>query len=292
VRPSRISKTVTTLNKRNLTAFISALSLASLLSPLMAHADETLDKIQQRHKISVGVMVSGLPFGTLDPKTGAPIGYNVELAQGVAKGLGVDVELVPVLAPSRVQFLQQGKVDILIANMNLTPDRSKILDHVPTPYEEIAAAALMRKGSGIKTWEDLRGKPVCVSQGSNFITWLRGTYGAEIKAFRSQAESLLSLRGNGCVAAVHVSPTMLALLNKPEWADYEIPLEPDREPLKSVIWLRKGSPDAQARIDAIVRDWHRSGWLIEVGERNDLPPSAGIRALHEKLKNSPPIAAQ
>lgn len=277
---------MTTLYKRTLAALLMTSALIPLLAPLSAHADATLDKIQERHKISVGVMVSGLPFGTLDPKTGSPIGYNVELAQGVAKGLGVDVELVPVLAPSRVQFLQQGKVDILIANMNLTPDRSKMLDYVPTPYEVIAAAALMHKNSGIKKWEDLRGKPVCVSQGSNFITWLRGTYGAEIKAFRSQAESLLSLRGNGCVAAVHVSPTMYALLNKPEWADYEIPLEPDREPLKSVIWLRKGSPDAQAKIDAIVRDWHRSGWLIEVGERNDLPPSAGLLALHEKFKTA------
>lgn len=276
------------MHKRSLTLLITIAAVMPWLAIPAAQADETLDKIQQRHTISVGVMVSGLPFGSLDPKTGAPIGYNVELAQGVAKGLGVDVELVPVLAPSRVQFLQQGKVDILIANMNLTPERAKMLDYVPTPYEEIAAAALMRKNSGIKRWEDLRGKPVCVSQGSNFITWLRGTYGADIKAFRSQAESLLSLRGNGCVAAVHVSPTMLALLNKPEWADYEIPLEPDREPLKSVIWLRKGSPDAQAKIDAIVRDWHRSGWLIDVGERNDLPPSAGLRALHETLKNAPP----
>ena len=267
----------------------SLLISAALLAAGVAHADATLDKVQQRHVISVGIMVSGLPFGTLDPATGEPKGYNVELAQGVAKGLGVEVEMVPVLAPSRVQFLQQGKVDILIANMNLTPDRAKMLDYVPTPYEEIAAAALMRKDAGIKRWEDLRGKPVCVSQGSNFINWLRGTYGAEIKAFRSQSESLLSLRGNGCVAAVHVSPTLQALLANPEWADYEIPLPPDREPLQSVIWVRKGEHDIQSRIDAIVRDWHRSGWLIETGERNGMIPSQGLLALHEKYRDAVPL---
>lgn len=270
---------------RNLLMSLSALALSLMVAANAAHADETLEKIQARHKVSVGVMLSGLPFGTLDPKTGAPTGYNVELANAVGKALDVDVELVPVLAPSRVAFLQQGKVDILIANMNLTPERAKMLDYVPTPYEEVAAAALMHKNSGITRWEDLRDKPVCVSQGSNFINWLRGTYGVQIKAFRSQAESLLSLRGNGCVAAVHVSPTMLSLLNKPEWADYEIPLPPDREPLHSVIWLRKDSPDARVRLDAIVRDWHRTGWLIEVGERNDLTPSAGLRALHDKYRD-------
>lgn len=265
--------------------------LAAALGIASVQADETLDRIHERNVIRVGVMLSGLPFGTLDPKTGKPTGYNVELAEGVAKGLGVKPELVPVLAPARVQFLEQGRVDILIANMNLTPARDKLLDHVPTPYEEVAAAALMHKNSGIKKWEDLRGKPVCVSQGSNFITWLRGTYGAEIKAFRSQAESLLSLRGNGCVAAVHVSPTMLSLLDQPEWADYEIPLAPDRQPLLSVIWLRKGSPDASAAIDKVVREWHRTGWLLEVGERNGLKPSAGLRALHEKFRDAPPLNA-
>jgi len=166
-----------------------------------------------------------------------------------------------------------------------------MLDYVPTPYEQIAAAALMRKNSGIKRWEDLRGKPVCVSQGSNFINWLRGTYGAEIKAFRSQSESLLSLRGNGCVAAVHVSPTLQALLVNPEWADYEIPLPPDRDPLSSVIWVRKGEHDIQGRIDAIVRDWHRSGWLIEVGKRNGMLASPGLLALHEKYRDSAPLVS-
>jgi polar amino acid transport system substrate-binding protein len=67
--------------------------LASLLPALCllaacigtAHADATLDKIKQRGKVVVGVMLSGPPFGTIDPATQKPIGYNVELAEGVAR---------------------------------------------------------------------------------------------------------------------------------------------------------------------------------------------------------------
>ncbi|MEX5491498.1 transporter substrate-binding domain-containing protein, partial [Pseudomonas fulva] len=80
----------------------------------------TLDKIQERHKISIGVILSGPPFGTIDPKTGEHQGYNVELSKEIAKRLNVELETVSVLAPNRVQFLQQGKVDLLIANMQLT----------------------------------------------------------------------------------------------------------------------------------------------------------------------------
>lgn len=269
----------------------TVLALLCSLNVGMAQADATLDKVKDRHKLSVGVMLTGEPFGTIDPQTRQHQGYNVELAQELAKRLGVEVETVSVLAPNRVQFLQQGKVDVLIANMQYTDERAQLLDYVPTPYEQVGGAALMHKGAGIKSWADLKGKPVCVSQGSNFIEPLQKEYGAQIKAFRSQSESLLSLRGNGCVAAVHVSPTMHGLLDKTEWAEFEIPLDSDLIPSDSVIWIRKGEHDTQARIDAIVRDWHRSGWLLELGERTGMRPSAALRALHEKYKNAPALQA-
>ena len=276
-----------------MTTFFTRKTLTALglvLCAGVAHADATLDKIQQRHKISIGVILSGPPFGTIDPTTGEHQGYNVELAKGIARQLGVELETVSVLAPNRVQFLQQGKVDLLIANMQYTDERADILDYVPTPYEEVGGAALIRKGAGISKWEDLKGKPVCVSQGSNFIKPLQEVYGAQIKAFRSQSESLLSLRGNGCVAAVHVSPTMHTLLSEAEWSDYEIPLATDLIPSNSVFWVRKGEHDVQAKLDAIVRDWHRSGWLIDLGTRTGMAPSQALRDLHEKFRNAAPLA--
>ncbi|MBX8576177.1 transporter substrate-binding domain-containing protein [Pseudomonas cichorii] len=274
--------------------FFTAKTLTALglvLCAGLASADATLDKIQERHKISIGVILSGPPFGTIDPKTGEHLGYNVELSKEIAKRLNVELETVSVLAPNRVQFLQQGKVDLLIANMQLTEERAQILDYVPTPYEEVGGAALIRKGAGISKWEDLKDKPVCVSQGSNFIKPLQEVYGAQIKAFRSQSESLLSLRGNGCVAAVHVSPTMHTLLGEPEWSGFEIPLATDLIPSKSVIWVRKGEKDIKARLDAIVRDWHRSGWLIELGNRTGMAPSQALHDLHEQYRNAAPLAA-
>lgn len=66
----------------------------AVMGASLARADATLDKIEQRHAISVGVMLSGPPFGTLDPKIGEHLGYNVELAKGVAKALGVEARTV------------------------------------------------------------------------------------------------------------------------------------------------------------------------------------------------------
>ncbi len=268
--------------------FLPLLPMLFLAAGTGAHADATLDKIKQRGKLTVGVILSGPPFGTIDPATQKPVGYNVELAEGVAKGLGVGLETVQVQPSNRVQFLQQGKVDILIANMQWTQERSEILSFVPTPFEEVGGAAIARKDSGLAKWEDLRGKPVCVSQGSNFTKPLAEQYGAQIKAFRGQPESLLTLKGGNCVAAVHVSPTLRELVTgNADWKDYAIVSPSDLIPSPSVIWVRKGEADTQAAIDRIVQNWHRTGWLIEVEKKNGMTPTPLLHELKAKFAKAP-----
>lgn len=239
----------------------------------IAQADATLDKIQQRHKLVVGVLLSGGPFGSIDPATQAPRGLNVDLANDLGRQLGAEVELVSVLPANRVQFLQQGKVDILIANMEWTAERDEILGHVPTPFYRVGGTAAVLKDSPISRWEDLKGQPVCTSQGSSYIKPLT-EFGAELKAFKSSSESLLALRGNNCVAAVHDATLINPLLaDSAEWQNYRA-LAPELNPAPSVIWTRRGETDTQARLDPIVKAWHRSGWLIETEKRNHITPAS------------------
>jgi polar amino acid transport system substrate-binding protein len=250
-----------------------------------AHADQTLDKINSRHEIAVGVLIAGSPFGSLDPQTQQPRGMNVDLANDIGKRLGVKVQLVSVQPSTRVQFLQQGKVDILIANMEYNAQRGEILDHVPTPYYRVGGTAITPKSSGITKWEDLRGKPVCISQGSSYIRPVVEKYGAIPRAFPGASQSLLALRGGSCVAAVHDAAPLLYPLQQrdPEWRDYRT-IQPELEPAPSVIWVRQGEKDTAARLDAIVRDWHRTGWLIDDEAKNGLTPaSAALAEWHQKL---------
>lgn len=264
----------------------AVLVLSSLAGPVLA--DATLDRLKQRGRLVVGVMLSGPPFGSIDPATQKHIGYNVELSEALARALGVGLETVQVQPSNRVQFLQTGKVDVLIANMQWTAERAEILGFAPTPFEEVGGTAIARRGSGLRDWGDLRGKPVCVSQGSNYIKPLEEQYGAQIKAFRGQPESLLALRGGACVAAVHVGPTLRQLqADNPEWAEHEIPIAAELLPSDSVIWTRKGEVDALAAIDRVIRQWHRSGWLIELGRRHGIKPSAKLLELHGQFRKQP-----
>ncbi|NWC07657.1 transporter substrate-binding domain-containing protein [Pseudomonas agarici] len=249
-----------------------------------AQADATLDKIQQRHRLVVGVLLSGGPFGSIDPLTQDPRGLNVDLANALGKDLNVPVELVPVLPANRVQFLQQGKVDLLIANMEWTAERDTLLGHVPTPFYRVGGVAAVPKDSKISRWEDLKGQPVCTSQGSSYVKPL-SELGVDLKAFKSSSESLLALRGNNCVAAVHDATLINPLLaDNPEWKDYRA-LTPELNPAPSVIWSRLGQTDIQKRLDGVVQELHRSGWLIEAETRNHLTPaSPALVEWHNQFK--------
>lgn len=248
-----------------------------------AHADATLDHIKSRGTLVVGVVLDGT-YGTLDPVTRKPVGYNVELGESLARHLGVNFEAIEVTPPNRVQFLQQGKVDALIASMQYTKERDEILSYVPTPFEEIGGSAMVHKGAGIHDWSDLRDKPVCVSQGSNYTKPLIEQYGAQVKAFKGMPEALLALRGGACVASVHVTPGIQARLagTSGEWKDYESPMPTQLIPSPSVIWVRKGQTDTVAAFDKIVKDWHRTGFLIDEGNKWHMPPSQPLLEWHRQ----------
>jgi polar amino acid transport system substrate-binding protein len=262
------------------------LGLATTLLAGAAHADATLDKIKQRGKVSIGVLVNGGPFGSIDPSTQQLVGWNPELARALAKGLGVEAELVQVQTATRVQFLQAGKVDLLIASMEYNADRGEILGHAPTPFFRVGGTAAVRKDSGITKWEDLRGKKVCVSQGSSFAKPLANDYGAQVQGFKSSSDSLLALKGGNCVAAVHDSTLIQPLLrNNPEWTQYSAPIVTEVLPAPSVVWTRKGEADTIAAVDKVVQEWHRSGWLIATEKRVGIaPPNPLLPELQARFK--------
>jgi len=259
-----------------------------------AHADATLDKIKQRGKLSVGVDSPEPPFGLLDTATGKVGGFQTDLARDIAKRLGVELEVVPVFASTRVQFLQAGKVDLLIANIQWTQERSEILSFAPTPYNLVGGAAIVAKGSGIHKWEDLRGKVACVSQGSNFARPLQETYGAVVKGLKGIPESLLALKGGTCAASVHIQPAMVQTLNgasAAEWKDFELATNDQLIPSPTVVWTRRNEADTQAYVDKVIQDWHRAGTLVSLSKKYGVPDryfvAANQKAQQGKFDRAP-----
>src|SRR3954463_16651754 len=106
------------MHKVLLTAAAAAMGLPLPAAPAPA---QTLEKIKQRGVLVVGSKADYKPFGFRDP-SGAIVGFEPDIARLGAYRLGVKREMEPVVSSNRMQFLQQGKIDLMIATMNDKPD--------------------------------------------------------------------------------------------------------------------------------------------------------------------------
>ncbi len=86
----------------------------------------TLDEIKEDGTIKIGVFSDKNPFGYVD-SNGDYQGYDVYFANRLVKDLGVKVEFVSTEAASRVEYLETGKVDIVLANFTVTEEEQKKL---------------------------------------------------------------------------------------------------------------------------------------------------------------------
>ena len=134
----------------------AAVSAAVAAGPALAQSD-TLASVKQKGKLVVGVKADYKPFGYTDP-SGKIVGLEVDLANDVAKRLGVQVELVPVVAANRMEFLKQGRIDLMIATMAYKPDRAEVVG-IPEPFYYAGAASVFaKKNSGTQELDRSQGQ--------------------------------------------------------------------------------------------------------------------------------------
>ena len=84
----------------------------------------TLDEIKADGTVNIGVFSDKNPFGYVD-ENGEYQGYDVYFARRLAEDLGVEANFVSTEAANRIEYLQTGKVDIILANFTVTPERAE-----------------------------------------------------------------------------------------------------------------------------------------------------------------------
>lgn len=134
----------------------------------------TLDQIKESGTIKIGVFSDKNPFGYVD-ETGEYQGYDVYFARRLAEDLGVDVEFVSTEAASRVEYLESGKVDIILANFTVTEERAESVDFA-LPYMKVALGVVSPDDALITTPEELNGKTLIVTKGTTAETYFTENY--------------------------------------------------------------------------------------------------------------------
>jgi polar amino acid transport system substrate-binding protein len=156
--------------KKLFALILSLILVLSLATGALADAKaRNLDEIKESGKLVIGVFSDKKPFGYVD-EYGEYQGYDVYFARRLAEDLGVELELVSVDAPNRVEYLTSAKVDIILANFTVTPERAEVVDFA-LPYMKVALGVVSPDAALITSIEELRGKKLIVSKGTTAETW-------------------------------------------------------------------------------------------------------------------------
>jgi polar amino acid transport system substrate-binding protein len=263
---------------------VAGLAAGLLIGQTAASWADVLDDIKARGTLNVGVKADYKPFGFRDP-SGALVGVEPDLAADVAKKLGVKLELIPVVTATRMEFLQQGKIDLMIATMSDKPERRRLVQAIEPLYYADFVNVLLRKGSPVKKWEDLKGKKICGTTGAWYNKPIAEKYGADIVSFDGSDKPLLSLKNGDCLGYLYDQTYIAGKLLDPDWkGGYEMVL-PGIEETPWAIAVKLGDEKFKKFMEEMSVAWMKSGRIVELEKKWGVPPTSYAVRMHDEYKN-------
>jgi polar amino acid transport system substrate-binding protein len=244
-----------------------------------ANADD-LATIKQRGTLIVGVKVDYPPFGFRSP-SGEIVGIEPALAEDVAKSLGVKLELVPVIAANRIQFLQEGKIDLIIATMNGTLSRRQEVEIVKPNYYAAGYNVMVPKSMNLTSWAGLKGKPVCGIQGAYYNYEAAMNFELQVVAFTDAAEALTALKQRRCVGLLYDETSIEGDMLDPAWRDYDMPLA-SQEVQPWGLAVRKDQPEWAGYMSTMVKRWTKDGTILDLETKYHIKHSKFAEDAHQK----------
>lgn len=135
----------------------------------------TLDEIKESGTINIGVFSDKNPFGYVD-ENGEYQGYDIYFANRIGEDLGVKVNFVSTEAANRIEYLQTGKVDIILANFTVTDERKEEVDFA-LPYMNVALGVVSRNDNVIESLDNWNpDDSIIVISGTTAETYLIENY--------------------------------------------------------------------------------------------------------------------
>lgn len=234
---------------------ITALALA-LISGL-AQADR-LEDIRKAGVLRVASFDSNPPFGFVDAKSKQIEGLDVDYAKALADKLGVRLQVLPTNPANRIPLLTANKVDLILANFTITPERAQQVDF-SIPYFSSGQQFIVKKGT-LTSPEVLNKWRVGVDKGTVNEGVLREKFpGAKVIAYDDTPFAFTALRNGQVQAITQDGPKLIGLLaNVPDRDKYEVPPFTISNDLIGV-GIPKGEKSLTEFVDKSLRELEQDG---------------------------------
>lgn len=242
---------------------LAAATLASAFA-LPASA-EALDDILKAKQIRIAVPQDFPPFGSIatDMK---PQGYDIDMAELIAKALGVKVEIVPVTSANRIPYLQTKKVDLVISSLGKNAEREKVIDF-STAYAPFFQGVFGLKALAVAKPEDLAGKTVGMTRGA--------LEDLELTKLAPASATLKRYEDNNATIAAFLSGQVDLVATGNVVAAAIAEKNPQRAPVvKFVIkaspcfvGMNKSEPKLMAKVNEIIAKAKKDGSLEKISQK-------------------------
>ncbi len=170
----------------------------------------TLDEIKADGTVNIGVFSDKNPFGYVD-ENGNYQGYDVYFAERIGKDLGVKINYVSTEAANRVEYLETGKVDIILANFTVTEERAQKVDFA-LPYMNVALGVVSHDDKVITDLSQIGAdEQVIVISGTTAETYLEKNHpDIKLQKFDSYATAKTSFENRTGVAWANDNTEVIA----------------------------------------------------------------------------------
>lgn len=179
-----------------------------------ANGFRTLDEIKSSGTINIGVFSDKNPFGYVD-ENGEYQGYDVYFANRLGEDLGVKVNFVSTEAANRIEYLQTGKVDLILANFTVTDERKEEVDFA-LPYMSVSLGVVSPKSktvTSLDNWND--NDNMIVISGTTAETYLTKNYpNIKLQKYDAYAQAKTALENGSGVAWANDNTEVIAYANQ------------------------------------------------------------------------------
>jgi len=289
-----------------ITHLIAAIAAAGLLTAPVQAAEltGTLKKIKDTGVVKVGHRDASVPFSYLDDKQ-RPIGYGVDICMKIVDKIKAElkmpklkVEFVPVTSQTRIPILMGGNIDMECGSTTNSVERQKQVAFAPT-YFVTGTKIVVKKSSGIKGYDDLKGKTVVFTQGTTNERAMKAyndakKLGINFIPSKDHAESFLAVQTDRAAAFPMDDILLYGLKAGAKNPNDFVVIGEFLSDDPYAIMLRKDDPAFKKLVDGTVAGLYKSGEINKIYSKwfqSKIPPK-GINlgfpmsaALKELVKN-------
>lgn len=197
------------------------------------------------------------------------VGFDIDVLNAVAEAGGFKVTYKNTPWEGIFLTVQNGEADIIASAVSITDERKKSLDF-SEPYFEATQMIVSKKGSGLKSIAELKGKKIAVQNGTTGDTVVSDAFGKanqDIKRFENMPLALLELKNGNVDAAVGDNGVLLEYVKNNGEGDFETAVDTSFVPENYGFAVKKGNTELVNKLNEGIKKIKENGKLDEINEK-------------------------